>query len=350
MLAIGRLDQALASHPLLPAFLYRARLEAVRRQAAVDGHAIDPWHLAAVLEGLRLRMDHALRIVDRGAIFEAARTALTLHQWLVEPDSDQEAEVQAAERLFTGAASVRDLAGALWDWLEQGGGRAPARTALVREWRRRGMLHAAVPLTAPRALSADAPEDREAWIPSFFYALEEEALGQLNMLRQLEHGWLAARGRVRGTRRTSRAGLAIDVLAATPLISATTLGRAIDMSVKSAGTLLDSLVADGIAVEVTHRAARRLFGMSALAPMRDATPGPKRPQPGRGRGRPRDGVTIEMGVEDGLPTAAPTRLRHPPIDYAALELAMSQCDAVVRAARVALQDSLRPSRNKSSTS
>jgi hypothetical protein len=29
----------------------------VRRQAAVDGHAIDPWHLAAVLEGLRLRMD-----------------------------------------------------------------------------------------------------------------------------------------------------------------------------------------------------------------------------------------------------------------------------------------------------
>jgi hypothetical protein len=43
-------------------------LEAVRRQAAVDGQAIDPWHLAAVLEGLRLRMDHALRIIDRGMI------------------------------------------------------------------------------------------------------------------------------------------------------------------------------------------------------------------------------------------------------------------------------------------
>ena len=51
-----------------------------------------------MLEGLRLRMDHALRIVDRGEIFEAARTALALHQWITEPDFDQEGEVQAAER------------------------------------------------------------------------------------------------------------------------------------------------------------------------------------------------------------------------------------------------------------
>src|SRR3954447_17129583 len=61
--AIARLDQALDGHPLLSAFLYRLRLEAVRRQAAVDGQLIDPWHLAAVLEGLRLRMDHAMRII-----------------------------------------------------------------------------------------------------------------------------------------------------------------------------------------------------------------------------------------------------------------------------------------------
>ena len=90
--AFARLDQALAGHPLLPAFLHRARLEAVRRQAAVDGKAIDPWHLAAVLEGLRLRMDGALRIIDRGAILAAARHALDLHQWLVAPDFDQEGD------------------------------------------------------------------------------------------------------------------------------------------------------------------------------------------------------------------------------------------------------------------
>ncbi|EQD73456.1 hypothetical protein B1A_04942, partial [mine drainage metagenome] len=61
---IARLDQALAGHPLAQAFLYRARLEAVRRMAAVDGQLIDPWHLAATIEGLRLRMDPYLRIID----------------------------------------------------------------------------------------------------------------------------------------------------------------------------------------------------------------------------------------------------------------------------------------------
>ena len=98
--AIARLDQALAGHPLLPAFLHRARLDAVRRQAAVDGQAIDPWHLAAVLEGFRLRMDGALRIIDRGAILAAARHALDLHQWLVAPDFDQEGAVQRAEQVL----------------------------------------------------------------------------------------------------------------------------------------------------------------------------------------------------------------------------------------------------------
>ena len=95
--AVARVDQALTGHPLLPAFLYRTRLEAVRRQAAVDGQAIDPWHLAAVLEGLRLRMDHALRIIDRGMILDAARHALHLHGWLTSPDFDQEGDIEYAE-------------------------------------------------------------------------------------------------------------------------------------------------------------------------------------------------------------------------------------------------------------
>jgi len=71
--AIARLDQTLASHPLHQAFLYRARLDAVRRLAAVDGELIDPWHLAATLEGLRLRMDPTLRIIDRGHAAPVAR-------------------------------------------------------------------------------------------------------------------------------------------------------------------------------------------------------------------------------------------------------------------------------------
>lgn len=96
--SIARLDEALAGHPLQRAFLHRARLEAIRRQAAVDGRLIDPWHLAAVLEGLRLRMDGGLRIIDRGSIFAAAEHALTLHRWLVASEFDEEGEVQRAEK------------------------------------------------------------------------------------------------------------------------------------------------------------------------------------------------------------------------------------------------------------
>ena len=206
--AIARLDQALDNHPLRTAFLYRARLEAVRRQASVDGHGIDPWHLAAVLEGLRLRMDHALRIVDRGQIFEAARSALTLHQWIVEPDFDQEGEIQEAERHLANASGLVGVGEALWSWLDSGRTRPPVRGALVRFWTKNRLLRAPVPLTGPRALSAEAPHGRADWMVAFLEALAGEATDYMEMLRSLERGWMrrprpgsrAAQHLARGTR------------------------------------------------------------------------------------------------------------------------------------------------------
>src|SRR3954465_15263354 len=84
--SIARLDHALSGHVLAPALLYRARLDAVRRHAAVDGHGINPWHLAAMLEGLQPRMDLSLSVLDRGAIFDAARYACGEYRWLVLPN------------------------------------------------------------------------------------------------------------------------------------------------------------------------------------------------------------------------------------------------------------------------
>src|ERR1700722_6818276 len=142
--AIARLDEALDGHPLRSAFLYRARLDAVRRQPAVDGQLIDPWHLAAVLEGLRLRMDHAMRIIDRGVIFDAARHALALHQWLTVPDFDQEGEVKQAEAVLeTSRGHFSPLLSAalgMHAWLDRDGRRPPIRTALVRYWKRYRLL------------------------------------------------------------------------------------------------------------------------------------------------------------------------------------------------------------------
>jgi hypothetical protein len=39
------------------------------------------------------------------------------------------------------------------------------------------------------------------------------------------------------------------------------------MSIKTATRLLDGLVTGDVAVEVTHRAKRRLFGLAGMAPL-----------------------------------------------------------------------------------
>ena len=337
--AVARLDQELDSHPLLPALLYRARLDAVRRQAAVDGHAIDPWHLAAALEGLRLRMEGALRIIDRGSILDAARVALGHHQWLANPDFEQEGEVQAAARHLADGGSSGTLLGAavqLRSWLDAGGARPPIRAALIRHWVRRGLLRAPVPLTGARALSTDAQEGIPEWVGTFLHALADEARDCHQLLRDLERCWLAARREVTGRRSTSRAALAVEVLAAAPLLSATTLAAAIGMSIKSATAMLDGFVAEGIAVEVTHRSARRLFGLAGVAPVRDATAAPRRPEPGRGRGRPPLATQVEMSDAPAAPPPPLARLERSAVDYAALEAAMAHCEQAIRASKRAL--------------
>ena len=339
--AIGRLDQALDNHPLLTAFLYRSRIEAVRRQAAIDGSSIDPWHLAAVIEGLRLRLPDydGVRIVDRCLVIEAAQAALALHQWLVDPDFDQEGEVQAAERHLGDAVSLAGVGEATWSWLESGGRRAPMRAALTRLWKKRRLLRAPVPLTGPRSLRAEAPRGHSAWTAAFLEALADEATDFLELLRSLERHWLLARTRVPRQRSTSRAALAVDVMAATPLISATTLAQAIDMSIKGASEMLEKFVTAEIAVEVTHRSARRLFGLAGMTPIRDAVAAPRRPMPGRGRGRPRIEVPIDTPELAPAPLPPVARFERLPIHYAALEEAMAHCDRVLRDTRRRLQGS-----------
>src|SRR5208282_3051233 len=124
--------------------------------------------LAAVLEGLRLRMDGALRIIDRGMILDAARYALGLHQWITAPDFDQEGDVQCAERALvspSGGSALLSAACGMHAWLHQGGSRPPIRAALIRYWTTHGLLRVPVPLTGPKALGADVPFEIDAWVP-----------------------------------------------------------------------------------------------------------------------------------------------------------------------------------------
>ena len=327
----------------------------MRRQAAVDGQAIDPWHLAAVLEGFRLRMDGALRIIDRGAILAAARHALDLHQWLVAPDFDQEGAVQRAEQVLAepprpapprcsppppactpgsaATATATAVATEAANGHGGGGARPPIRAALVRFWVTQRLLRAPVPLTGDRALRPDTPWQRDTWMPAFLSALADEAADGLDLLVALERAWRAARRAVAGRRRHSRAAAAVDLLAAAPLVSASSLAAGLGMAVKNATLLLDDFCAAGIAIEVTHRSKRRLFGLTGLAPLRDVVRPPYRPEPGRGRGRPplvaEDAITVPA-----LPPVPP--LDRQPFDYSDLAHWMTQMDQTIRQARRAL--------------
>jgi hypothetical protein len=337
--AISRLDEALDGHPLLPAFLYRARLEAVRRQAAVDGQLIDPWHLAAVLEGLRLRMDHAMRVIDRGVIFEAARHALSMHQWMTSPDFDEEGEVRQAEAaLAMPEASVSPLLSAalgVHAWLDRAGTRPPIRAALVRYWTRHRLFRSPVPLTGAASLRAETPWEISAWAQAFMTALADEADDGRQLLLDMERAWFAARRAVAGRRSHSRAGMAIDMLAAAPLISSKSLAIGLGMAVKNALELLTGLCGEGVVVEVTHRSKRRLFGLAGLAPLRDDVLPPYRPEPGRGRGRP-PSIAVETEPPPASPSSperAMTPIERRSIDYSELEGAMAHLELAIRDTR-----------------
>ena len=260
------------------------------------------------------------------------------------PDFDQEGEVQSAEALLAAQpASLPPLlaaASGVWAWIKHGGKRAPMRAALVRYWGRRQVLRLPVPLTGASALRAGQARVPELWTPAFLRALAREAEAGLDLLLALERAWFAARRAVASRRKSSHAGAVIDLLAATPVVSATTLAARLGIAVKNAIRLLDELIAADITVEVTHRSRRRLFGLKGLAPLREAVSPPYRPEPGRGPGRPRQMVIAEE-AEAPLPPLSPLARRE--FEYRALEEAMADLDTALRHARLALQ--ARPAEN-----
>ena len=99
-------------------------------------------------------------------------------------------------------------------------------------------------------------------------APEHRAVSEPAALGRAEPQRPAGGGAPEFPRSTTRAALAVDVMAANALILATTLAAASSMSIKSATELLDRFVRVEIAVEVTHRSARRLFGLAGMSPVR----------------------------------------------------------------------------------
>jgi len=106
------------------------------------------------------------------------------------------------------------------------------------------------------------------------------------------------------------------------------------MAVKNATELLNGFCRDGIAVEVTHRSKRRLFGLKGLAPLRDEVAPPRRPEPGRSRGRPPAiRIDAEPSSQPLPPAPALTPIERRAIDYSELEHWMAQAEQAIRSTR-----------------
>ena len=94
---------------------------------------------------------------------------------------------------------------------------------------------------------------------------------------------------------------------------------------------------------MTHRSKRRLFGLAGLAPLRDVVRPPDRPDPTRGRGRPRLDQTDDPADSVVLPLPAPlTPLDRRQFDYSDLEHWMAHMDQTIRHTRRALRDVAEP--------
>jgi hypothetical protein len=351
--ALARLDSSMARHPLAPAWAWRARLEAIRRQAAVDGRIIDPWHLAALIEGVRFRVGHVPAMLDRGLLFAAAQHAFGLYRWYVRPDrAEQAAIAEAAAHLQAVGDPHSPLLGAalgVHAWLDRGGERPPLRAALAAYWPRRGLTALPCPLlTGSGALRAQVPWARDLWIAEFLNALAEEAEDGIALLSTLERHWFAARRAVAGRRRDSRAGAAVDILAAAPLVSATTLGQALGMATKNATRLLEGFVVLGIASEVTHRSKRRLYGLQHLAPLRETAAPPRRPLPGRRPGRPSAAPFPSSDGNEGAAGTASVRAPSPPLpplerrefEFGELDRWLDLADQAIRRAQRVLDETV----------
>ncbi|HEV7265801.1 MAG TPA: hypothetical protein VGN83_12905, partial [Falsiroseomonas sp.] len=82
--------------------------------------------------------------------------------------------------------------------------------------------------------------------------------------------------------------------------------------------------------------ARRLFGLPGLAPLAAAVAPPRRPEPGRGRGRPRlNPLEVEHAPPAG-PVAPLAPVARAAFDYSDLDAALREAEAAMRRTRASL--------------
>src|SRR3954469_11236966 len=200
------------------------------------------------------------------------------------------------------------------DWLTGQGSPPALRTAIPLYLRERETtIHVLAAVTGGDALRAGA-SDPDGFTVRFLEAVRREAADGRDRLLTMEREWGEARARVdhrAGARSNSRLPAAVDLLAASPLLSISALAEALGCSVEGASRMLEALVQLEVAAEVTGRTgrgARRLYGLRRLLPIRVETTAVRRRTRGGARGRPKRVLTAlfaELADQSGAAEMTP---------------------------------------------
>src|SRR4051794_16910861 len=227
------------------------------------------------------------------------------------------------------------------NWLAGLGSRPAIRAAVPLYLRDRGItIHALPAVTGGDALRA-GPDDPDGFTVRFLETVQREAVDGRDLLLTMEREWRQARLRVdhrAGARSNSRLPAAVDLLAASPLLSITALAEALGCSVEGASRMLEALVQLEVAAEVTGRTgrgARRLYGLKRLLPIRAETTAVRRRAKGGQRGRPKRMLTApfaELADDPETLTRAPDADPVEPARLAAVSFDFDALDRLIAAA------------------
>jgi hypothetical protein len=351
--AVGRLDAALAGNPLRQAWTFWSGFDAARRHAEADGRRVDLFRLAAHLHGLPLRLGDAASAPERGREIAGLNYAIDLRSWMAAPDPEQvrlrDIALDSLRVEDRGQPVLAAAARGMLNWLAGRGSRPAIRTAVPLYLRDRGItIHALAAVTGGDALRA-GPDDPDGFTVRFLETVQREAAEGRDLLLTMEREWREARLRVdhrAGARSNSRLPAAVDLLAASPLLSISALAEALGCSVEGASRMLDSLVQLEVVAEVTGRTgrgARRLYGLKYLLPIRAETTAVRRRLRGGPRGRPKRVLTAPFaeladdpgaaGVTPDAELVEPVRLAPVSFDFDALDRLIAAADERTRGVR-----------------
>ena len=343
--AVGRLDAALAGNPLRRAWTFWSELDAARRHAEADGRRVDLFRLAAHLHGLPLRLGDTASAPERGREIAGLNYAIELRSWMAAPDPEQvrlrEIALDSLRAEERGQPVLAAAARGMLNWLAGLGSRPAIRTAVPLYLRDRGItIHALAAVTGGDALRA-GPDDPDGFTVRFLETVQREAAEGRDLLLTMEREWREARIRVdhrAGARSNSRLPAAVDLLAASPLLSISALAEALGCSVEGASRMLDSLVQLEVVAEVTGRTgrgARRLYGLKRLLPIRAETTAVRRRTRGGQRGRPKRVLTApfaELADDSGAAGVTPDAELVEPVRLAAVSFDFDALDRLIAAA------------------